>query len=123
MLLILLRNLQKDRADKVIVDELIFSEQYGQKSFNIDVDERVLAMEALYDGQPIDVTDRTESVQNLIARYCDLEDNFPYELREHALPYFADWLLENVHLVEITAYADEDAYTIFETMNYRRPLA
>ncbi len=119
LLLILLRNLQKDRADKVIVDELIFSEQYGQKSFNIDVDERVLAMEALYDGQPIDVTDRTESVQNLIARYCDLEDNFPDELREHALPYFADWLLENVHLVEITAYADEDAYTIFETMNDR----
>jgi len=119
LLLILLRNLQKDRADKVVVDELIFSEQYGQKSFNIDVDERVLAMEALYDGQPIDVTDRTESVQNLIARYCDLEDNFPDELREHALPYFADWLLENVHLVEITAYADEDAYTIFETMNDR----
>ena len=74
LLLILLRNLQKDRADKVIVDELIFSEQYGQKSFNLDVDERAPAMEALYDGQPFDVTDRTESVQNLIARYRDLED-------------------------------------------------
>ena len=30
-----------------------------------------------------------------------------------------DWLIENVHLVEITAYSDEDAYTIFETMNDR----
>src|SRR5205807_1786884 len=29
------------------------------------------------------------------------------------------WLIENVHLVEITAYSDEDAYTIFETMNDR----
>ena len=28
-------------------------------------------------------------------------------------------LIENVHLVEITAYSDEDAYTIFETMNDR----
>ena len=30
-----------------------------------------------------------------------------------------DWLLENVHLVEIEAFSDEDAYTIFETMNDR----
>src|ERR1019366_1014393 len=30
-----------------------------------------------------------------------------------------DWLIENVHLVEITAYSDQDAYTIFETMNDR----
>jgi len=30
-----------------------------------------------------------------------------------------DWLLRNVHLVEITAYSDDDAYTIFETMNDR----
>src|SRR6202007_804111 len=34
-------------------------------------------------------------------------------------PYFSDWGVENVHLVEITAYSDEDAYTIFETMNDR----
>ena len=44
---------------------------------------------------------------------------FPEELRDDALPYFIDWLLENVHLVEITAYSDDDAYTIFETMNDR----
>jgi hypothetical protein len=30
-----------------------------------------------------------------------------------------DWLIENVHLIEITAYSDGDAYTIFETMNDR----
>ena len=30
-----------------------------------------------------------------------------------------DWLIESVHLVEITAYSDGDAYTIFETMNDR----
>jgi len=52
-------------------------------------------------------------------RYRDLETCFPEELRGDALPYFMDWLLENVHLVEITAYSDEDAYTIFETMNDR----
>jgi len=119
LLLVLLRNLQKDRPEKVNVDELIFSERYGQKSFNLHVDERTPAMDALYEGQPFDVTGRSESVQNLGQRYYDLETYFPEELREAALPYFIDWLLENVHLVEITAYSDDDAYTIFETMNDR----
>jgi hypothetical protein len=78
-------------------------------------------MEALYaDGaETFSTTDRAESVCNLIARYRDLEGYFPEELRGTALPYFTDWLLENVHLVEITAYSDDDAYTIFETMNDR----
>jgi hypothetical protein len=44
---------------------------------------------------------------------------FPDEIEDNALPFFLDWLLENVHFVEITAYTDEDAYTIFETMNDR----
>lgn len=48
-----------------------------------------------------------------------MNQSFPEELRGDALPYFIDWLLENVHLVEITAYSDDDAYTIFETMNDR----
>lgn len=119
LLLVFLRNLQKDRADKVNVDELIFSEKYAQKSFNLHVDERTGAMEALYEGKPIDPTGRPESVQNLVQRYRDIEACFPEELRGNALPFFVDWLFENVHLVEITAYSDDDAYTIFETMNDR----
>lgn len=119
LLLTLLRNLQKDREDKVNVDELIFSEKFGKKSFNLHVDERTSVMESLFDGQPFDVADRSESVQNLVERYSNLENYFPEELRNDALPYFVDWLLENVHLVEITAYSDDDAYTIFETMNDR----
>ena len=121
LLLVLLRNLQKSHAKQVNVDELIFSEKFDQKSFNLHVDERTPAMEALYEdgGVTFNTTDRPESVQNLVARYSDLETCFPEELRDDALPYFLDWLLENVHLVEITAYSDDDAYTIFETMNDR----
>ena len=40
LLLVLLRNLQVARTDQVNVDELIVSEKYGQKSFNLHVDER-----------------------------------------------------------------------------------
>jgi hypothetical protein len=119
LLLIYLRSLQRARKDKVNVDDLIFSEQFGTKSFNIEVEERVPCMEALFEGQPFDPTDKSESVQNIVARYADIEEQFPTELTGEALPYFVDWLIENVHLVEITAYSDEDAYTIFETMNDR----
>lgn len=119
LLLILLRNLQRNRPDVVNVDELIVSEKYGQKSFNLDVDERNPCMEALFEAQPFDPSDRSESVQNLFARYQDMQNAWPEEVRGDALPFFVDWLLENVHLVEITAYSDDDAYTIFETMNDR----
>lgn len=119
LLLVLLRTLQTGRADQVIVDELVVSEKYGQKSFNLHVDERTACMEALFDSLPFDPTGRSESVQNLYERYLDLGEAFSDELRGDALPYFTDWLLENVHLVEITAYSDDDAYTIFETMNDR----
>jgi len=119
LLLMLLRNLQRGRADRVNVDELIVSEKFGEKSFNLDVDERTPCMEALFEGRPFDAADRTESVQNLTARYANMEAAWPEELPGDAIPYFIDWLLENVHLVEITAYSDDDAYTIFETMNDR----
>ena len=76
LLLILLRNLQKGREKQVKVDELIFSEKFDQKSYNLHVDERTPAMDALYEGLPFDVTDRPESVQNLVQRYRDLESCF-----------------------------------------------
>ena len=120
LLLIYLRNLQKAYANKVNVDELIFSEKFGKKSFNLDVEDRSVCMEALFSEQLFDATDRSESIQNIVARYSDIEGLFPGDLaHEIVLPYFIDWLIENVHLVEITAYSDDDAYTIFETMNDR----
>ena len=119
LLLIYLHNLQRDRPDAVKIDELIFSERFSRRSFNLDVDERVPAMDALFNQNPFDANDQPESVRNIIARYRDIEEFFPAELAERALPYFVDWLIENVHLVEISAATDEDAYTIFETMNDR----
>lgn len=119
LLLICLNNLQKNRDDKENVDELIFSKRFGTQSFNIEVEERTPCMKALFDGEEYDPTDKSESIQNIVSRYHDLEEKLPDEIRDNALPYFIDWLTENVHLIEITAYSDDDAYTIFETMNDR----
>ncbi len=119
LLLIYLHNLQLERADQVDVTKLIFSEKFGRKSFNLEVPERMACMEALYNGQPYDAGESSESVRNIAARYEDIEDLFPDDLKGYALPYFIDWLKENVDLVDITAYSDDEAYTIFETMNDR----
>jgi hypothetical protein len=119
LLLILLNNLQRERTDQVPIRDLIFSERYGKKSFNIDVEERVEAMEALFEGRDFDTDGKSEAVANIVARFEDIEEAFPEELTETSLPYFIDWIVDNVHLVEITAFSDDDAYTIFETMNDR----
>lgn len=119
LLLIYLNNKQKNRSDKVSITELIFSEKFGKKSFNLEIEERVACMEALFNQQKFEKNGHSESVTNILERYTDIESMFPDEVEENALPFFLDWLLENVHFVEITAYTDEDAYTIFETMNDR----
>lgn len=128
LLLVHLHNLQIGRDDQVPVDNLIYSEKYGVKSFNIRVqmgledstqDERYAVMNALFTETAFDASGQPESVQNILARYQNMQEMFPKALGEAALPYFIDWLTENVHLVEITASNDEDAYSIFETMNDR----
>jgi hypothetical protein len=119
LLLIFLQHRLTDPEQKGQIADLIFSQKYGKRSFNLDIPERTPCMEALYAGEEFSDVDTPESVANILARYAELEDQFPEELTGTALPYFVDWLIENVHLIEITAYSDGDAYTIFETMNDR----
>ena len=119
LLLVYLHNRQRAIDNPVKLDELIYSEKFGKKSFNIDVDERTPCMDALFAGADFDATDKSESVWNMAGRFAEIDSFFPSDVDGAALPYFADWLIENVHLVEITAYSDDDAYTIFETMNDR----
>src|SRR3954447_26834255 len=52
LLLIFLNHLQRGREEFVRVDDLIYSERYGQKSFHLDVAERTPTMLALFQGQP-----------------------------------------------------------------------
>ena len=119
LLLIFLHRQLEDDLDKAQLKSLIFSQKYGSLSFNLEVPERRRCMNALLNGEPFDEDGQSESVVNILARFQDIEAQFPDGLTGKVLPYFADWLIENVHFVEITAYSDSDAYTIFESMNDR----
>lgn len=119
LLLIYLQRRLEDNDQRSQLAELIFSQRYGKRSFNLDIPDRTACMEALYAGTEFVSNDVTESVENILGRYADIGDAFPDDVDDAALPFFVDWLIENVHLVEITAYSDDDAYTIFETMNDR----
>jgi uncharacterized protein with ParB-like and HNH nuclease domain len=120
LLLTFLRRLQQGRPDAVDIKELIFSERFGEKSFNLDIADRREGMESLFEkGSYEPPQGAPESVYTLVARYEELDELFPEELRGNALPFFIDWLKDRVQLVQITAYTDDDAYTIFETMNDR----
>jgi uncharacterized protein with ParB-like and HNH nuclease domain len=120
LFLIYLNHLQKNNPNKVNISELIFSEKYGEKSFNMSDENREECLKALFENGDYEPKEKDdETVHNMLERYGDIEDTFPEEINEQALPFFIDWFVENVVIVEIIAYSDENAYTIFETMNDR----
>lgn len=120
LFLIYLNNLQKDTDFHEAIAPLIFSEKFGEKSFNVQVDERRKCLEKLFqEGVYTASGDDDESTIRMAERYKEIDEAFPDELRGKLFPFFLDWLKYNVILVEITAYSDDNAYTIFETMNDR----
>ncbi|MCW8336109.1 DUF262 domain-containing protein [Vibrio paucivorans] len=121
LFLIYLNNKQKELGLNEAISGMIFSEQFGQKSFNIDVPERTACLDALFNqGEYTPPEDADASTIKMVARYQNICDAFPVDrIDENVLPLFIDWLKWLVVLVEIVAYSDENAYTIFETMNDR----
>ncbi len=121
LLLMHIRALLESMPDEIgVIDPMIFSSSYGQKSFNLDVDEREKCMSVILEGGDFEDETASESVRNLWRRYQNIVDRFPEELANgDALPYFKDWLLNRVLLVEITAVDQDMALEIFETMNDR----
>ncbi len=120
LLLIYLNHLQSASAQKVSIGELIFSEKYDEKSFNMSDEMREPCLKDLFEkGEYVVKENDDETIRNMVARYADIDECFPEDITTHALPFFIDWFKENVVIVEITAYSDDNAYLIFETMNDR----
>ena len=111
-----------DDEEKETLHDLISSGRRmrrGKKSFNLDVEERNDCMDALFNGNEFEEKNQPESVVNILRRYKDIQKYFDPRLKGETLIYFTDWLCRNVHLVEIVANSEVDAYTIFVTMNDR----
>ena len=103
-----------------MIEQMIFSEAYGTKSFNINVEDRSDCMNAIFNDQPFDTTDVGESVKNLYGRYNDIIDVFPADdITDNMLLHFCDWLAEKVFFIEIVATTEQDAHKVFVTMNDR----
>lgn len=102
-----------------VIDQMIFSESYGKKSFNIDVEDRFDCMNAIFSEKEYDITDESESVKNLYGRYEDIIELFPEEITDDMLLHFCDWLAERVFFIEIVTNTEQDAHKVFVSMNDR----
>ena len=121
LLLIYLRGLAAETHPDLAtnIDQLVFSTAYGEKTFNLNVDERAACLNAILEQEDFDTTAEPDSVRNLWDRYGTITDRFDEELQGDVLPYFTDWLQEKVILVDIAAPDQDMALEIFETMNDR----
>lgn len=111
---------EQNQGTKNSISNLIYSEQYGEKSFNINDKTREPCLKALFEKNKYTPQENeNETVKNMAARYTNIYEFFPETIDKNALPYFIDWLQNKIIVVEIIADSDENAYTIFETMNDR----
>ncbi len=102
-----------------MIETMIFSESFGTKSFNINVEDRQECMEAIFNDADYDIIDSGESVRNLYGRYQDITEIFPEEISDDILLYFCDWLAEKVFFIEIVATTEQNAHKVFVSMNDR----
>ena len=120
LLLMYLNNRMKKIGQSYnMIETMIFSESFGTKSFNINVEDRQECMEAIFNNNDFDTTNCGESVKNLYGRYCDIEHIFPEDITDDMLLHFCDWLAEKVFFIEIVATTEQDAHKVFVTMNDR----
>jgi uncharacterized protein with ParB-like and HNH nuclease domain len=87
LLLVFLQHELEDVQQQGQLADLIFSQKFGKRSFNLDIDERTACMEALYSNTELAAQDPPESVANIVARFADIGEFFPAELRGKALPF------------------------------------
>ncbi|MBD2152905.1 DUF262 domain-containing protein [Leptolyngbya sp. FACHB-16] len=75
LLLIYLHNAAKERDLGIAgtIAPLIFSDNWGLPSFNLDIQERLPVIDALFHGKDFNPEGKDESVQNIYVRYEDIE--------------------------------------------------
>ena len=119
LLLITLHHRLLNQSHDSPLHDLIFSTQFGRETLTIHVPERELYIRGIVTHPPQIAEDLSDEMRNLHDRFSDIRDILAGTLPDEAVPHFTDWLLDRVVLVEIETDSDDDAYTIFVTMNDR----
>lgn len=121
LVLIYINHLQREWESKLIaLDNLIYTESYGEKAFVINDDERNKCMTGLFEDGRYKISEgESESVRTILERYGDIFGFFDDKLNNESLPFFIEWLKNKVVFIEIVADTVDDAHRIFESMNDR----
>ncbi|WP_048174536.1 DUF262 domain-containing protein [Methanosarcina siciliae] len=119
LLLIYLYHNLEDSEEKAEVLNLFYFKKSGEKSFNLNVEEREECLKALKNDETFDTTDMPESVRNIYRNYKYIEELFPEEVKGQTLLFFKDWLLDNLDFIRIITQTEQDAHKIFVSMNDR----
>lgn len=102
------------------IEKMIYSDDFGTKKFNIDIEERNECMQSLFrDGSYELKPSDNSSIENLVNRYNDMQNCWNEKINENNIVHFVYWLKEKVIFSKVWTNDDEFAYVIFETMNDR----
>ena len=102
------------------VNKLIYTDHYGEKAFNLDIEERQECMLSLLNNGEYSIKETDSiSVRNLVDRYNDIEECWNEKINEENAVSFAYWVKEKIVFSKVWTNSDEFAYVIFETMNDR----
>jgi hypothetical protein len=123
LLLIFLGDLlreQEDEASARMLDPLVRITRFGESAYTLDIPERSDFLDTVFASEGYQLPDDASSALRRLWESAEvLREEFPEDLRNEALPYFVDWLLERVCLVGIRAENRDQGWEIYESMNDR----
>ena len=102
------------------INNMIYSDYFGEKKFNLEIEDRLECMKALFNnGSYTLINSDTDSVKNIVARYNDLGEVWNNKITNENIIPFTYWLANKVCFSKVWTNNDDFAYMIFETMNDR----
>lgn len=102
------------------IEKLIYDDYYGEKRFNIEIEERKNCMLSLFHNGKYELQNEdNSSIENLVNRYNDIEDCWNSKINNENIVNFTYWIKEKIIFSKVWTNDDEFAYVIFETMNDR----
>lgn len=102
------------------INDMIYSDYFGEKKFNLEIEDRLDCMKSLFDNGAYTLKKSdTDSVKNIVERYNDLGEIWNNKINNENIIPFTYWLANKVCFSKVWTNNDDFAYMIFETMNDR----